>query len=151
MTHSARDTIQQAIPHRPPFLLIDEVIERNAKRIVCDKTFHGDEFWFAGHYPNFPLVPGVLLCEAAMQAGAVLLSDQIDDVTSGVPVATRANHVQFREMVRPGDTIRIEVELTDQVSTAYYLKARILVRQAVAARLEFACTFVSDVPGGSGL
>ena len=68
------EKIKAAIPHREPFLLIDEIVEQDDSRIVCRKQFAGDEFWYAGHYPNHPLTPGVLLCEAAMQAGAVLLS-----------------------------------------------------------------------------
>jgi 3-hydroxyacyl-[acyl-carrier-protein] dehydratase len=70
----SREQILAAIPHRPPMLLLDEVVEWEHERIVCQKTFHPEEFFFQGHYPEFPLVPGVILCEAAMQAGAVLLS-----------------------------------------------------------------------------
>ena len=80
-------TIQSAIPHRDPFLLIDTVVEQDGNRIICQKTLSGDEFWFAGHYPEFPLMPGVLLCEAAMQAGAVLLSAHADG--KGVPVLVK--------------------------------------------------------------
>jgi 3-hydroxyacyl-[acyl-carrier-protein] dehydratase len=69
-----REEILAAIPHRDPFLLVDEIIERTETRIVGVKTFTGDEWFFAGHYPDYPLVPGVLLCEAATQCGAILLS-----------------------------------------------------------------------------
>src|SRR5262249_60237545 len=69
----SREQILSAIPHRPPMLLLDEIIEWEHERIVCKKTFQQAEWFFQGHYPDFPLVPGVLLCEAAMQAGAVLL------------------------------------------------------------------------------
>ena len=132
--------ILAAIPHREPFLLLDEIIERTDSRIVCRKTFTGDEFWYQGHYPQFPITPGVLLCEAAMQAGAVLLSGLVADQPGMVPVATRANHVQFKKMVFPGDTIEIEVDLLEQLSTAFFLKARVTVDGKVATRLEFACT-----------
>ena len=134
--------IHAAIPHREPFLLIDEIVEQDDRRIVCRKTFSGDEFWFAGHYPKFPLMPGVLLCEAAMQAGAVLLSRLVGD-SEGVPVATRANDVRFKQMVRPGDTILLEVELEEQLSTAFYLKAKVTVDGKVAVRLNFACTMAN--------
>ena len=132
--------ILAAIPHREPFLLIDEIVERDDNHIVCRKTFSGDEFWYQGHYPNFPITPGVLLCEAAMQAGAVLLSRQVADQPGMVPVATRADHVQFKKMVLPGDTIEIEVELLERLATAYFLKGRVTVDGKVAARLNFACT-----------
>ena len=110
--------ILDAIPPRPPMLLLDEVLEWESERIVCQKTFRPDEWFFQGHYPDFPLVPGVILCEASMQAGAVLLSKV--ERGDGVPVAGRLNDVKFKRMVRPGDTIRLEVahlyrRRTDQI------------------------------------
>ena len=141
------EKIKDAIPHRSPFLLVDEIIEQSAERIVCTKQFSGDEFWYAGHYPEYPLTPGVLLCEAALQAGAVLLSDitkqeQSEGTPGGVPVATRLNNVQFRAMVHPGDTIKLEVDLTERLASAYFMKAKVTNTTSgkLAARLEFACT-----------
>jgi len=138
------EAIKAAIPHREPFLLIDEIVEQSDHRIVCSKTFSGDEFWYRGHYPDFPITPGVLLCEAAMQAGAVLLSKHVKENPGAVPVATRANNVQFKKMVFPGDTILLEVELTEQLSSAFFLKARVTVEGKVAARLDFACTLAKQ-------
>ena len=132
-------SILDAIPHRPPFLLVDEIVELDEQRIVCRKTFTGDEFWFAGHYPDYPLTPGVILCEAAMQAGAILLAQQTDGI-DGVPVATRMNDVRFKKMVRPGDTIQLDVAITDRVSNAYYLTGKVTVDGQLAVRLNFACT-----------
>ena len=77
--------IHDAIPHREPFLLVDEIVQRDEARIVCRKTFRGDEYFFPGHYPDYPLAPGVLLCEAAMQAGAILLSRLIDPEQKACP------------------------------------------------------------------
>ena len=134
------DLILSAIPHRPPFLLIDEIVEQEDERIVCKKTFSGDEFWYQGHYPDFPITPGVLLCEAAMQAGAVMLSKFAAEQPDAVPVATRANHVQFKKMVLPGDTILIEVELTERLAQAFFMKAKVTVDGKVALRFDFACT-----------
>ena len=57
----SRQAILRAIPHREPFLLVDEIVEQSDNRIVCRKRFTGDEFWYRGHYPTFPLTPGVLL------------------------------------------------------------------------------------------
>ncbi len=139
------EQIKAAIPHREPFLLLDEIVEHSDARIVCRKRFTGDEFWYQGHYPHFPITPGVILCEAAMQAGAVLLSGRMraDGVPeSAVPVATRADKVQFKQMVLPGDTIEIEVDFVERVSTAYFLKARVTTGGKVACRFEFACTLV---------
>lgn len=134
------DQIKAAIPHREPFLLIDEIVEQSGDRIVCRKTFSGDEFWYRGHYPDFPITPGVLLCEAAMQAGAVLLARFAAENPDAVPVATRANNVQFRKMVLPGETVLIEVELTERLANAFFLKAKVTVDGKVATRFDFACT-----------
>ena len=132
------EEIKAAIPHREPFLLIDEIVERGEARIVCRKRFTGDEFWYRGHYPHFPITPGVLLCEAAMQAGAVLLSAALKNssdpfFTGAVPVATRANNVQFKKMVLPGDTIEIEVDLVERVASAFFMKARVTSGGKVAS------------------
>ncbi len=154
--------ILNAIPHRPPFLYVDTIVERKEDGIVCRKTFEPDEYFFAGHYPDFPLVPGVILCEAAMQAGAVFLNSECvmrnaelrkalpednsefripnSELTSGFPVATRINDVKFKKMVRPGDTIEITVTLKEKLSNAYFLSANVTVDGKTAARLEFAVT-----------
>ncbi|MBN2217755.1 MAG: 3-hydroxyacyl-ACP dehydratase FabZ [Pirellulales bacterium] len=133
--------ILQAIPHRDPFLLVDRIVEQSENRIVCTKTFSGREDFFAGHYPGYPLVPGVLLCEAAMQAGAILLSRHLAGEAPGrVPVATRMNDVRFKRMVRPGETIRMEIDLVERLAGAFFLKAKSTVDGVTAVRFEFACT-----------
>ena len=138
----SREEILAAIPHRPPFLLVDEIVERDETHIVCRKTFSGDEYFYAGHYPDFPITPGVLLCEAAMQAGAVLLAPLVagdDGDGDGVPVATRMNDVRFKRMVRPGETITMEVELNERVGGAFYLSGKVTVDGQMAVRLQFVC------------
>jgi 3-hydroxyacyl-[acyl-carrier-protein] dehydratase len=136
----SRQRILAAIPHRDPFLLVDEIIEQGESWIVGSKTFTGREDFFAGHYPDHPLVPGVLLCEAAMQCGAILLSSRLAESAGKVPVATRMNDVRFKRMVRPGETIRMEVELCERLADAFFLKAKVTVEGHVAVRFEFACT-----------
>jgi 3-hydroxyacyl-[acyl-carrier-protein] dehydratase len=123
-----------------PFLLVDEILERTDSRIVGSKTFGGEEWFFAGHYPGHPLVPGVLLCEAAMQCGAILLSRHFASEHDKVPVATRLNDVRFKRMVRPGEKIIMEVDLTERLADAFFLKAKVTVDGKVAVRFEFACT-----------
>lgn len=143
--------ILDAIPHREPFLLVDEIVQWEEKRIVCTKTFSGKEEFFAGHYPGFPLVPGVLLCEAAMQAGAILLSRHLAGTAGKVPVATRMNDVRFKRMVRPGETIRMEVDLNERLADAFFLTAKVTVDGKMAVRFEFACTAAtSSLPAQEG-
>lgn len=132
--------IEAAIPHRPPMLLVDEVVERNENRIVARKTFRADEYFFQGHYPNQPIVPGVILCEASMQAGAILLAQHMPADGSGVPVATRLNNVKFRRVIRPGETIEMEVELVERLADAFFMQVKVTCDGTVAVRFDFACT-----------
>jgi 3-hydroxyacyl-[acyl-carrier-protein] dehydratase len=135
-----RQQIYEAIPHREPFLLVDEIVEWTDSRILCTKVFTGEEDFFAGHFPGFPIVPGVLLCEAAMQCGAILLSRHMAGQEGKVPVATRMSDVKFKRMVRPGETIHLEVELVERLADAFFLRAKATVEGKVAVRFEFACT-----------
>jgi 3-hydroxyacyl-[acyl-carrier-protein] dehydratase len=137
-----RQEILDAIPHRDPFLLVDEILDRSDTRIVGCKTFSGAEWFFAGHYPGHPLVPGVLLCEAAMQCGAILLSPLLasEGPEGKIPVATRLNDVRLKRMVHPGDRIVMEVDLVERLADAFFLKAKVTVEGKVAVRFEFACT-----------
>ncbi len=135
-----RDEIQQHIPHRPPFLWLDEVVSINETSIHARKQVTADLDVFRGHYPEFPVLPGVLQCEAAMQAAAVLIAQSMEAGGTKVPVATRMNNVQFRKLVRPGDTLDIEVTLTERLQDAFFLKGKVSVDGKVTTRLEFACT-----------
>jgi 3-hydroxyacyl-[acyl-carrier-protein] dehydratase len=136
----SREQILAAIPHRPPFLLVDEIVEWTDLRIVCTKTFSGKEEFFAGHYPGYPLVPGVLLCEAAMQSGAILLSKLFSADENKIPVAAKMKDVRFKRIVRPGELIRMEIELIERMADIFFLKAKVTVDGQVAVRFEFACT-----------
>ena len=139
----SRDAILRAIPHRPPMLLVDEIVEQSAGRIHCRKTYRDDEHFVQGHYPGQPIVPGVILCETGMQAGAVLLSQYLAGDGEQVPVATRLNNVKFKKMVRPGDTVDVVVELTEQLSGTFFLQAKISSHGKLATRFDFACTLAN--------
>ncbi len=135
------DTIRAAIPHRNPMLLIDEIMTRTEDAIVCRKNFQKDEYFFQGHYPGKPIVPGVILCEVALQAGAVLLAGRVG--TGGedhFPVVTRMTNVKFRRLVEPGSVVEAHVRIEEIVASAFFLSAKLLLEGAIAARLDFACT-----------
>jgi len=139
MAHPSLEKIHAAIPHRAPMLLVDEIVSQSEKEIVCRKSFSAEEFFFQGHYPEQPLVPGVILCEATVQAGAVLLSELAKGL-SGKPVLTRMGDVKFKKMVLPGDTIEMTVKLDEVVSNAYYLTGITKCDGKVAVRLGFTCS-----------
>ncbi len=135
-----KSEIEQFIPHRDPFLWLDEVTELTETTICARKHLPVTLPVFAGHYPAFPVLPGVLQCEAAFQAGAVLIAQSVPAGSEEVPVVTRLNNVQFRKMVRPGDTLELEVELTERVANAFFMKGKVSVAGKVTVRLEFACS-----------
>ena len=134
------EQIEAAIPHRIPMRLLDEIVSQDEQRIVCRKTFAADDFFVQGHFPDYPLVPGVIQCECCLQAGAVLLKQFTPNGDGIVPVATRMDNVKFKRMVRPGDTIEVDVTLNDRVGTAYFLTGKVMLEGRIAARLDFACT-----------
>ena len=135
-----RDEIQRLIPHRPPFLWLDEVVEIDDVSIHA-RTFVDPAFdLFRGHYPDFPVLPGVIQCEMAFQASAVLIAT-LHPVSEGrVPVVARLNNTKFRRMVRPGETVDIHVTVSDKVKAAYYMTGIVSVAGEVSARLDFAAT-----------
>lgn len=144
MTLNSSPEIEQAIPHRAPMLLIDRLVSLDDSTIHCEKTFRADEFFVQGHYPGFPIVPGVILCESVAQAGAVLLSKKVSGQT-GVPVLTRMNDVKFKQMVKPGDTIQIQVSLDEVVSNAFFLTGQAKIGGKLVVRLSFACALAEVV------
>lgn len=136
---SSLDLIHSKIPHRKPMLLVDEIVSQTEQTIHCRKSFSSEEFFLQGHFPNFPLVPGVILCECCLQSGAILLS-QFTPQDGSVPVATRIDGAKFKRMVRPGETVDIEVKLNEVVSTAYFMTGKVTVDGKLAARSDFACS-----------
>ena len=102
--------IQAILPHRYPFLLIDRVVEmERRKKIVAIKNVTINEPFFAGHFPNYPIMPGVLIVEAMAQTGGVLLLSEVEDRSDKLVVFTGIEKARFRRPVVPGDQLRIEV------------------------------------------
>ena len=138
MSDAPSRSILDAIPHRPPMLLVDEVVSQDSTAIHARKSFRADEYFVQGHYPGNPIVPGVILCECAAQASAILLSSLVEG-TAGVPVLTRIQDARFKRIVRPGETIDIQATLTERLAKAFFLTAKVTVDGKLAVRLELAC------------
>jgi 3-hydroxyacyl-[acyl-carrier-protein] dehydratase len=104
--------IQAILPHRYPFLLIDRIVEvERMKRIVALKNVTINEPFFVGHFPGFPIMPGVLIVEAMAQTGGVLLLTEVEDRANKLIVFTGIEKARFRRPVVPGDQLRIEVDV----------------------------------------
>ena len=107
-----------------------------------------DPFWagiFAAHYPGNPIVPGVLLCEMALQAGACLMAGR-EGMADGIPVVARIRDAKFRRPVRPDEPLVVTVALTEQVGPAHYMKGKVSASGETALAIEFAVTVTR--PGG---
>lgn len=137
------EEILSAIPHRPPFLFVDTIVEVTDTKIKTTRKARPDEEFFKGHYPGNPIMPGVLICEAIFQSGAILLSRIMGNVEDGVPVLARINNAKFKNMVKPGDVLDIEAEIAEKMSNVYFLKGKASVDGKTAVTVEFAVTLAS--------
>lgn len=136
--------ILSRIPHRPPFLWLDRVLEQTGQSIRAEKKIPEDLDVFQGHYPDFPVMPGVLLCEAVFQAGALLISELLrnsdeKENPNGVPVLTRITGAKFKRLVKPGDILEINATVKERLSAAWFMKGNVKVGGKVAVQVEFAC------------
>ena len=131
--------IQEIIPHRHPFLLIDCIEEVTpGEGAVGYKNVTYNEPWFAGHFPQEPVMPGVLIVEALAQTGCVLLLSR-EENKGKIGVFAGINKMRFRRMVIPGDVLKLEVKLTNQRAGIYFADVCASVDGEVAARGEIMC------------
>ena len=125
----ATNEILQAIPHRPPFLFLDEVVERSENSLTAKRHVSDSEPFFEGHYPGNPIMPGVLISEAVFQAGAVfltsLLEEEMERNPNLVPVLTKISDARFRSIVRPGDDLLITVSLKEKMGRFIFMNGSV--------------------------
>lgn len=138
--------ILATIPHRPPFLFIDEIKEVRTDGAVCTRTFRADEPFYSGHYPGNPITPGVLLCESVFQTAAIYLTKklQAEGVTSAdkTPVLCRIEEAKFKGMVKPGDTVTIEVKHVETLQQFHFLTGSVRLDGKVVLTIRFALALV---------
>ena len=140
--------IQQILPHRYPFLLIDRVVDiTRRERIVALKNVSVNEPFFTGHFPGFPIMPGVLMVEAIAQAGGALLLTEIPDRGSRLMVFTGIEKARFRRPVVPGDQLRIEVKVLAWRSTAVRMQGEITVGDKRVCEATVSCQLVPRQAG----
>ncbi len=108
-----QEQIKEIIPHRDPFILVDEVLEMTEESITAVKYVRAEEDYFRGHFPGMPVMPGVLIVEALAQAGAIVALSKPEN-RGKIALFAGIDKVRFKKSVYPGDTLRLEVRLTKQ-------------------------------------
>ncbi|HEY7353436.1 MAG TPA: 3-hydroxyacyl-ACP dehydratase FabZ [Terriglobales bacterium] len=140
--------ILRILPHRYPFLLIDRVLDLvRMQRIVAIKNVTINEPFFAGHFPNMPIMPGVLIVEAIAQAGGALLLTEIQDREHKLMVFTGIEKARFRRPVVPGDQLRIEVDVKAWRGDAVRMQGNVFVEDKRVAEAIVTCRLVDRERG----
>lgn len=135
--------IQRILPHRYPFLLIDRIIDLTPReRIVAIKNVTINEPYFQGHFPNLPIMPGVLIVEAIAQAGGALLLTEVEDRDDKLMVFTGIERARFRRPIIPGDQVRIEVDVKSWRMNAVRMEGRAFVGEKRVAEATVTCQLI---------
>jgi 3-hydroxyacyl-[acyl-carrier-protein] dehydratase/UDP-3-O-[3-hydroxymyristoyl] N-acetylglucosamine deacetylase/3-hydroxyacyl-[acyl-carrier-protein] dehydratase len=131
------EEIMRFLPHRFPFLLVDRIVDMvPGKSIVALKNVTCNEQFFQGHFPEWKIMPGVLIVEAMAQAGAVLLFGSIPDPETKFVVLSKVDKAKFKRMVVPGDQLRLDVEWTREKGRICQMKGKAFVEGELAAEAE---------------
>jgi 3-hydroxyacyl-[acyl-carrier-protein] dehydratase len=138
-----RDVIESLIPHRAPFLLVDEILELEpGTRVVGRREIRADDWWFPGHFPERPVMPGVLTIEAIAQTGAVAIL-AADEYRGKIPFFGGIDHCRFKRIVEPGDVLTLECEFVRVRGPIAKGQGRALVGDELAAEAMLT-VFVSE-------
>lgn len=133
------DAIREILPHRYPFLLVDRIEELEAERVVGVKNVTVNEPFFAGHFPDYPVMPGVLIIEAMAQVAGVLVLSGIPDRKTKLVLLAGVDGAKFRKPVRPGDQLRMEMKILRSRASMAKVSGRATVDGAVVAEAEMLC------------
>lgn len=136
-------SVEDLIPQRAPFKFLDEILDFKDSKIITKVTMHESFSFYEGHFPGNAVTPGVILCEAAFQAGAALMSLRGGDTgKTNTAVVTRIQSAKFKSISRPGDEVIIEVELKEQLANAAYMKGKLKADGKTLLIIEFAAATV---------
>lgn len=133
------EEIRNILPHRYPMLLVDRILELEPERIVGIKNVTVNEPFFQGHFPDFPVMPGVLIVEAMAQVAGVLVLKGIPDRASKLVLLAGIDNAKFRKPVLPGDQLRIEMKVVKKKSSVAKMLGVATVEGAVVAEVEVLC------------
>ena len=133
------DAIREILPHRYPFLLVDRIEELETERVVGIKNVTVNEPFFAGHFPDFPVMPGVLIIEAMAQVAGVLVLSGIPDRKSKLVLLAGVDGAKFRKPVRPGDQLRMEMKILRSRASMAKVSGIATVDGAIVAEAEMLC------------
>jgi beta-hydroxyacyl-ACP dehydratase FabZ len=131
--------IRRILPHRYPFLLVDRIVELEAERVVGIKNVTANEPFFAGHFPEFPVMPGVLIVEAMAQTAGVLVLKNIPDRDEKLVFLVSVDAARFRKPVVPGDTLRLEMTVIKRKGSVAKMAGRATVDGVLVAEAEVMC------------
>jgi 3-hydroxyacyl-[acyl-carrier-protein] dehydratase len=138
--------IREILPHRYPMLLVDRIVEMSEQHIVGLKNVTANEPFFIGHFPEFPIMPGVLIVEAMAQVAGVLVLSSIPDRHTKLVLLASVEEAKFRKPVVPGDQLRIEMVLTRRKATIAKMQGTATVDGSVVAEAVLMCKLADKVP-----
>jgi len=139
--------IRDILPHRYPFLLVDRIVELEAERVVGIKNVTANEPHFTGHFPDFPVMPGVLIVEAMAQCAGVLVLKSVPDRHKKLVLLVAIENARFRRPVVPGDTLRMEMKVIKRKASVAKMAGVATVDGAVAAEVEVMCKLADKEEG----